>query len=86
MSVFRSELFPTAKRNLASALITTSSLIGGSIGLIGAGIALDAGYSYGQVMAVLAIGPVAVSALVLAKYPETAHVTLEELNPEDRPR
>jgi len=84
MSVFRSELFPTAKRNLASALITTASLIGGSIGLIGAGIALDAGYSYGQVMGVLALGPLVVSAIVLAKYPETANISLEELNPEDR--
>ena len=84
MSVFRSELFPTAKRNLASALITTASLVGGSIGLIGAGIALDAGYSYGQVMGVLALGPLAVSIIVLAKYPETANVSLEELNPEDR--
>jgi MFS family permease len=84
MSVFRSELFPTAKRNLASALITTASLVGGSVGLIGAGIALDAGYSYGQVMGVLALGPLAVSIIVLAKYPETANVSLEELNPEDR--
>ncbi len=84
MSVFRSELFPTAKRNLASALITTASLVGGSIGLIGAGIALDGGYSYGQVMGVLALGPLLVSFIVLAKYPETANVSLEELNPEDR--
>jgi MFS family permease len=84
MSVFRSELFPTAKRNLASALITTASLVGGSVGLIGAGIALEAGYAYGHVMAVLAVGPFAVSAIVLTKYPETANVALEELNPEDR--
>jgi MFS family permease len=85
MSVFRSELFPTAKRNLASALITTASLIGGSAGLIGAGIALDVGYTYGEVMAVLALGPLAVSAIVWRTFPETAHVPLEELNPEDRP-
>lgn len=84
MSVFRSELFPTAKRNLASALITTASLIGGSVGLIGAGIALDAGCSYGAVMAVLALGPFAVSAIVWRTFPETANVGLEELNPEDR--
>ena len=81
MSVFRSELFPTAKRNLASALITTASLIGGSIGLIGAGIALDAGHSYGTVMAVLALGPLAVSVIVWRRFPETANVSLEELNP-----
>ena len=81
MSVFRSELFPTAKRNLASALITTASLLGGSVGLISAGIAIDNGYSYGQVISTLAIFPLVVAALVWFKYPETANVSLEELNP-----
>ena len=82
MSVFRSELFPTAKRNLASALITTASLLGGSVGLISAGIAIDNGYSYGEVISTLAIFPLVVAALVWFKYPETANVSLEELNPE----
>jgi MFS family permease len=83
MAVFRSELFPTAKRNLASAIITTASLIGGSIGLIGAGLLLDNDISYGTVMMGLAMGPVLVAVLVFVKYPETAHRRLEELNPED---
>jgi hypothetical protein len=30
-----------------------------------------------------ALGPVVVAALVAAKYPETAHLELEEINPED---
>lgn len=81
MSVFRSELFPTAKRNLASALITTASLLGGSVGLIGAGIAIDNGYSYGAVITTLAVFPLIVAMLVWFKYPETANVSLEELNP-----
>jgi MFS family permease len=81
MSVFRSELFPTAKRNLASALITTASLLGGSIGLIGAGLAIDDGYSYGAVISSMAVFPLVVAALVWFKYPETANVSLEELNP-----
>jgi len=81
MSVFRSELFPTAKRNLASALITTASLLGGSVGLIGAGVAIDNGYSYGAVISTLAIFPLVVAMLVWFKYPETANVSLEELNP-----
>jgi hypothetical protein len=34
-------------------------------------------------MALLAIGPLIVAALVLTLYPETAHRELEELNPED---
>jgi MFS family permease len=81
MSVFRSELFPTAKRNLASALITTASLLGGSVGLIGAGVAIDDGYSYGAVITTLAVFPLIVAMLVWFKYPETANVSLEELNP-----
>jgi len=81
MSVFRSELFPTAKRNLASALITTASLLGGSVGLISAGIAIDNGYSYGAVITTLAVFPLIVAMLVWFKYPETANVSLEELNP-----
>jgi len=83
MSVFRSELFPTAHRNIASAFITAASLIGGSIGLLVCGTLINRGASYGIVMTSLAIGPVLVSALVFAKYPETAHRELEELNPED---
>jgi MFS family permease len=83
MAVFRSELFPTAKRNLASSIITTASLIGGSIGLIGAGLLLDHNIGYGTVMMGLAMGPVLVSVLIFVKYPETAHRRLEELNPED---
>lgn len=83
MSVFRSELFPTAHRNIASAFITASSLVGGSIGLLGCGTLIDRGTSYGTVMTGLAIGPILVSVLIFTMYPETAHRELEELNPED---
>jgi MFS family permease len=83
MAVFRSELFPTAKRNVASAIITTASLIGGSFGLIGAGLLFDRDVSYATVMMSLAMGPVLVAVLVFLQYPETAHRKLEELNPED---
>ncbi|MHB1130522.1 MAG: MFS transporter [Ilumatobacteraceae bacterium] len=83
MSVFRSELFPTAHRNIASAFITAASLVGGSIGLLGCGTLISRGVSYGTVMAGLAVGPVLVSLLIAATYPETAHRELEELNPED---
>ena len=50
MSVFRNELFPTAKRSIASAMITTASLLGGSAGLIVAGILLERDFSYFSVM------------------------------------
>jgi hypothetical protein len=34
-------------------------------------------------MAILAVGPMIVATLVITRYPETAHVELEVLNPED---
>ncbi len=83
MAVFRSELFPTAHRNMASILIMVASLIGGSIGLVVAGFLLDNGMSYGRVMLTFALGPVLVAFLVALKYPETAHLELEDINPED---
>lgn len=83
MAVFRSELFPTAHRNMGSALIMVASLIGGSVGLIGAGVLLDNGMSYGRVMTTFALGPVLVAFLVALRYPETAHLELETINPED---
>jgi len=83
MSVFRNELFPTAKRSIASALITTAALLGGSAGLIVAGSLLERDISYGTVMLTFASGPVLVAILVAFVYPETAHRKLEDLNPED---
>ena len=83
MDVYRGELFPTHQRGLAGGIIMTSSLVGGSIGLIGAGRAVDNGATYGQVMVTLLVFPVLASLLVWFRYPETAHLSLEEINPED---
>ena len=83
MAVYRGELFPTHQRGLAGGIIMTSSLLGGSIGLIGAGRAVDGGMSYGEVMVWLLVFPVLASLIVWSRYPETAHMSLEEINPED---
>ena len=83
MAVYRGELFPTHQRGLAGGIIMSSSLVGGSIGLIGAGRAVDNGMTYGQVMVTLLVFPVLASVLVWMRYPETAHLSLEEINPED---
>jgi len=40
--------------------------------------------SFGWTFAVLAIAPMAVAALVMLTFPETARRELEDLNPEDR--
>lgn len=83
MAVYRGELFPTHVRSIAGGIIMTSALIGGSIGLIGGGYVLDTGINYGTVMLWLALGPVAASLIVWFRYPETAHLELEDIVPED---
>jgi hypothetical protein len=61
----------------------TASLIGGSVGLVGAGYFLNRDFNYGTVMSWLAVGPIIAGILVYATFPESAHRELEELNPED---
>ena len=39
--------------------------------------------SYGKAFAVVALAPLAAAVLVLARFPETARVELEDLNPDD---
>ena len=85
LSVYRTELFPTARRGGAGGLLTASALIGGSIGLVVTGRAVDRGWSYGSILGALALGSIVVTVLVLTQYPETAHRELEDINPEDRP-
>ena len=82
--VYRTELFPTSQRGRAGGLITASALVGGTIGLQIAGRLLDRQVGYGPIMAGLGSCELVVAALVLLRYPETAHLELEELNPEDQ--
>ena len=85
MTVYRTELFPTANRTRATGFVTASALVGGIGGLSLTGRLIDGGWSYGSTMALLAIGQLVVTVLVVAAYPETAHRELESLNPEDDP-
>jgi len=86
LSVFHGELFPTARRNVATALINVASLLGGSAGLVVAGAAINHGFSYGTVMWWMALGPCAVAGIVLTKFPETAMRELEEINHDEADR
>ena len=79
LAVYRGELFPTHLRGLAGGLIMTAALLGGSVGLIGAGQVLDHGVSYAMVMMCLVAGPIIASIFVWTSYPETAHRELEDI-------
>lgn len=83
LAVYRAELFPTGNRGRAAGMLTAAALLGGIGGLQLVGRFLDRGSSYGHVMGFVALGQVVVVVMVLAAFPETAHRTLEDLNPED---
>ena len=82
-AVYRTELFPTGNRARASGWITAISLVGSSVGLVLAGRLIDHGWSYGRVMLALAGAQVLAAIVAFTAYPESAHMELEELNPED---
>ncbi len=83
-SVYRTEMFPTGRRGQAGGMLAALALGGGSIGLVLAGLLLDRGWSYGATMGTLASAQVVTACIVFFTYPETAHRSLEELNPVDR--
>jgi len=82
LAVYRGELFATGSRGMAGGIIMTSALFGGIVGLLGAGMVLDSGLSYGTVMMSLVTGPVIASIIVWFRYPETAHLELEDISPD----
>ncbi len=83
-NVYRAELFSTGSRARANGWITAVSLAGSSVGLVVAGRLLDHGWSYGTVMGLMGVGQLVAAVIAFVAYPETAHLTLEQLNPEDR--
>lgn len=82
-AVYRTELFPTGNRGRANGVITTVALLSGSVGILVVGYARDNGISFGHAMGVVAVGQIAAALVAYRFYPETAHLELEELNPED---
>ena len=85
LAVYGPELFGTNRRGQANGLIVTVGVAGSALGLLVAGWLSDSlDGRLGPALALLAVGPLAVAALVMWKYPETAGQELEDLNPEDR--
>jgi MFS family permease len=86
IGVYRAELFPTGLRGRAAGLIDLVALCGSALGLIAVGRLADRWGEFAGPVAVVAAGPILVALLVLVAFPETAHRSLEELNPEDELR
>ncbi len=85
LAVYGPELFGTHDRGRSNGIIITIGVMGSAIGLVVAGVISDRlGGELGPALALLALGPVVVAVLVLTRFPETAGLELEELNPEDR--
>ncbi|MEM7142878.1 MAG: MFS transporter [Actinomycetota bacterium] len=84
LAVYGPELFGTHDRGRANGLIVTVGVIGSAVGLVFVGQLSDRWGEIGPPLAILAAGPVIVAWLVLRRYPETAGMELEEINPEDR--
>lgn len=82
-TVYRTELFPTGNRGRANGVVTTVALLAGSVGILIVGYARDHGASFGHAMGLVAIGQLVAAFLAYRFYPETAHLELEDLNPED---
>lgn len=85
LAVYGPELFGTAVRARANGVVVTVGVLGSASGLFAAGWVSDAlGGRLGPALALLVAGPLAVAALVVTRFPETAGVELADLNPEDQ--
>lgn len=82
-AVYRTELFPTGNRGFANGLVTATALLSGSIGILAVGWMRDQGAAFGELILLMSIGQLVAAWLAYRHYPETAHLELEQLNPED---
>ena len=84
LAVYGPELFGTHRRGRSNGVIVMVGVVGSALGLIVAGGLSDAlDGRLGPALALLAVGPLIVAALVIFKYPETVGQELEDINPED---
>lgn len=83
IAVYGPELFPTALRGKANGILQVAAVSGSSVGLLVVGALVDRWGRMGPAMTVMLAGPLLVAFLLGVAYPETAHRTLEEVNPED---
>ena len=84
LGVYGPELFATTARGRANGLITVLGVTGSAVGLLVVGALSDRAGGLASAMPVVALGPAVLAVLIVVAYPETAHLELEEINPEDR--
>ncbi len=84
LGVYGPELFATTARGRANGLITVVGVVGSALGLVIVGSLSDRLDGIAHAMPYVAIGPLLLAVLIIVAYPETAHLELEEINPEDR--
>lgn len=82
LSVYGPELFPTRLRSTANGLIIAAGVMGSVIGLQLVGRLAESLGGFGPALACVIIGPLLLVVLIITVYPETASMTLEELNDE----
>ena len=82
-TVYRTELFPTGNRGRANGYVTALSLAGSSVGLVLVGGLVHRGWSYGHSMLLVGFGQLLAAVIAFVAYPETAHLELEQINPQD---
>jgi MFS family permease len=82
-TVYRTELFATGNRGRAGGWITALSLGGSTVGLLMVGRLVQKGWTYGQSMLLMGIGQLVAVMVAYVAYPETAHLELEQINPQD---
>jgi MFS family permease len=85
LGVYGPELFPTSLRGRANGVIAVVGVLGTIVGLVTAGYLSDRWDGLAPALTLLSIGPLVMAGLVIAFFPETARLELEELNPEDPP-
>jgi len=83
ITVYGPELFPTSLRGRANGMLVVAGVAGSAVGLVSVGFLSEEIDSLGGAIALMAGFPVIVAFLVLTVYPETAHLELEDINPED---
>lgn len=83
LGVYGPELFPTGVRGRANGIITMAGRVGSVIGLLAVAGLSGPLHGISRPLALLAAMPLIVGVLVMARYPETAQVELETINPED---